>query len=90
MVINFCKCRKARKMCYGSIKEIEHKICKKYHWYEDDENDPPIERVPKVIPYEAWDSFSIVSFKVNCFGLGCLDEVWRSTEILQKAIMNDI
>jgi hypothetical protein len=73
LVVNLEKWRKARDECRDIIRAIDNKI---FGQYKDDKNNPPVQRVPKSIIFEAWKSFSVVMFKVNCFGLGSLVNLW--------------
>jgi hypothetical protein len=54
-------------LLYNIRCNIEIELKKKFY---GSVNDPPLPRIPKGPIFEAWKSFSVVSFEVNCFGFG--------------------
>jgi hypothetical protein len=80
-VINLKKWRKARENCHKIIRDIKAELeSKRKTRYHEVKDDPQIPKVPKDPIFEAWESFSIVSFELNCFGFDEYENLLSFTE----------
>jgi hypothetical protein len=82
LVCDLKEWRRARDECNSIMSEIERMIRKEFkeiYLEKDDDNDPPVQRIPEGPIFEAWESFSIIAFKANCYGFGNLDKVYENS-----------
>jgi hypothetical protein len=74
---------KAREECYDLMYNIRCNLeieLKEKFYESDDRNDSPIPRITKSRGFEAWESFNIATFNINCFGFGNWESLLLSAE----------